>query len=222
MKCTLEKNGLTLLEIIISVAMLGILVISFSAFFSTGFGWVTKAGDTSQAIYASQKFIEKAIVDESGVSSEVFHFDFGITSFDVPGKIETSTGEVALQVFVPIISAGGGTPPNTDLETIQNALDSISSLSVISPGNNNTDSPKPTITLPSPMSGVTFTFTAVTAVPNAVIVIPSGQVTRDNVNRTGTITLRGQLNGNTIEKVFNVSIPRNRNNNSGDVLVVAQ
>ncbi len=120
--------------------------------------------------------------------------------------------------------AGNGGSGNGDNESILSAaLADIESLDVDNPTNRNNDDPRPTIQLPASVDNIVFAFTGSTSHGQASISITEdgGVVTRvNNSNRTVTITLTGTLNGSSIEKDFDVTIPGNRN--AGAVIVVEQ
>jgi prepilin-type N-terminal cleavage/methylation domain len=59
MKKKLYKSGLTLIELIISLAILGILVISFVPIFSGGFISICASGNETNAMSQAQKYVDK-------------------------------------------------------------------------------------------------------------------------------------------------------------------
>jgi prepilin-type N-terminal cleavage/methylation domain-containing protein len=62
MKLLKNKQGLTLVEIIISIAILGIIAVAFLGMFTVGFKGIMSAGRNSQAGYIGQKVMENKIV----------------------------------------------------------------------------------------------------------------------------------------------------------------
>jgi prepilin-type N-terminal cleavage/methylation domain-containing protein len=63
MKLLKSKQGLTLVEIIISIAILGIVAVAFLGMFTVGFKGIMTAGRNSQAGYIGQRAMENRIVD---------------------------------------------------------------------------------------------------------------------------------------------------------------
>jgi prepilin-type N-terminal cleavage/methylation domain-containing protein len=62
MKLLKSKQGLTLVEIIISIAILGIIAVAFLGMFTVGFKGIMSAGRNSQAGYIGQRAMENKIV----------------------------------------------------------------------------------------------------------------------------------------------------------------
>jgi len=62
-----NKEGMTLIELIIALAIIGIASVSFLTFFTQGFKFVTKAGDRSKAGFNAQAQAEKAL--NNGIST---------------------------------------------------------------------------------------------------------------------------------------------------------
>jgi prepilin-type N-terminal cleavage/methylation domain-containing protein len=59
-----SSNGMTLIEVIIAVALLGIISVSFLSAFSTYYRWVTNTKrDITQEAFSSQEEVEEAIKD---------------------------------------------------------------------------------------------------------------------------------------------------------------
>jgi prepilin-type N-terminal cleavage/methylation domain-containing protein len=98
MKLLKNNNGLTLVEIIISIAILGIIAVTFLGMFTVGFKGIMSAGKNSQAGYVNQKAMENRIVDlpvtgEANVTTstdngESVTINFEGVSITVDGKIE--------------------------------------------------------------------------------------------------------------------------------------
>lgn len=76
-----NQKGLTLIEIILSMAILGILAITFLTMFSSGFRSIIKAGDKTVAAYDAQqsmtnKIIQADDLDPDEYTEETLIFDF--------------------------------------------------------------------------------------------------------------------------------------------------
>ena len=66
---TCNNKGFTLIELIITIALVGIIAISFLGMFTTGFSGIISAGDHSRAGYSGQSAIE-SIINDVSVSGE--------------------------------------------------------------------------------------------------------------------------------------------------------
>jgi prepilin-type N-terminal cleavage/methylation domain-containing protein len=105
-----KKKGFTLIELIVAIAILGILCIAFLPMFVQGFKAIATAGRRSKANYDTQKNVEKDIDDRlvsAGADSLRITSSMDSTFFvDVPGeeKTETTTFEgrnVVITFFMP-------------------------------------------------------------------------------------------------------------------------
>lgn len=80
MKYLDNRQGLTLIEIIVSIAILGIIVLLFTVVLSSGYIGIIKSGDKAEASYESQKELSEKILqlnDFSGTKSLNLNFDGG-------------------------------------------------------------------------------------------------------------------------------------------------
>jgi len=64
-----RKKGMTLVEIIVSIAILGIIAVAFLPVFTTGFSSVFHAGNKSEALYRAQQDMEGLIADKTITAS---------------------------------------------------------------------------------------------------------------------------------------------------------
>ena len=117
MKLLKSKKGLTLIEMIISLAILAILAAAFLGVFTSGYTGILSAGNFSQTGYIGQRAMENRIaglsvtgipnVTSSAVNSETVTIDFGgSTTVSVTGKIEViicddGRHKVELATFIP-------------------------------------------------------------------------------------------------------------------------
>jgi prepilin-type N-terminal cleavage/methylation domain-containing protein len=87
-----SKKGMTLIEIIISIAILGILAVSFLTLFVTGFSGITGAGNRSKAQYNVQTKIEEELnssTSPAGTDTIIINFLNSTTDkIEVQGKIK--------------------------------------------------------------------------------------------------------------------------------------
>lgn len=104
MKTVHFKKGLTLIEIIISMAILSIIFISFSGVFTSGFSYIMAMGQRTKAVEDAQKAID-VIEQQSKI------LPHPITSTDINNVIINSidnTGRITLSdlnnSYVPVAS----------------------------------------------------------------------------------------------------------------------
>lgn len=114
MKKTMKKKGFTLIELILSIALLAIVAIAFSNMFLTGLKGVFNAGHKSKANYISQQALENKIsgkpvsIDNVSITSsnEDMEIDFDGIVINVNGSIEivdydNGKQKTELVTFVP-------------------------------------------------------------------------------------------------------------------------
>jgi prepilin-type N-terminal cleavage/methylation domain-containing protein len=98
MKC---KNdvGMTLLEIILSLAIIGIIAISFLPLFTSGFIWVKNAGNETKAAFVAQQSMEKRLSGQIVTETEILNnpkqsnIIISVT-FNGMSKVVTSKGDL--------------------------------------------------------------------------------------------------------------------------------
>jgi prepilin-type N-terminal cleavage/methylation domain-containing protein len=56
-----KKKGMTLIEVIIAIAILGIIGVAFLTLFTSGFSFITRAGNRSEAGFNTQTQVEQAL-----------------------------------------------------------------------------------------------------------------------------------------------------------------
>jgi prepilin-type N-terminal cleavage/methylation domain-containing protein len=77
MKFTNSSKGLTLIEIVVSMAIFGIVIVSFLSIFTTGFMGIVRAGQRADAAYLSQqKMTNKIIQEGSFIGTTTITYDF--------------------------------------------------------------------------------------------------------------------------------------------------
>ena len=117
MKSLKNKKGFTLIEMIISLAILAILAAAFLGVFTSGYSGILSAGKYSQTGYVGQRAMENRIagisvagipnVTSSTVSNASVSINFGVAStVTVTGKIELincddGKHKVELATFIP-------------------------------------------------------------------------------------------------------------------------
>jgi len=87
----MNKNGLTLIEVIISIAILGIVVMAFSTFIGSNYVKSIKLGQESQAVFEAKTGAEAILNDQSFADSSStptnLVITFGSNNIVVPGNI---------------------------------------------------------------------------------------------------------------------------------------
>lgn len=102
-----NNNGFTLVEVIISMAILSIIVVAFLAMFTSGFVWIYTAGDRGFAYSEAQQDIESRMAMQDAVLFEdELILDFNGTVISIPGGLISTTQTVGRvssspEVFLP-------------------------------------------------------------------------------------------------------------------------
>jgi prepilin-type N-terminal cleavage/methylation domain-containing protein len=104
-----NNKGFTLIEIILSMAILGFIAVTFITMFTSGFLWIYSAGDKEIAHNESKKDIETRLATGETEEPSTINFDFEGTSFDVAGGIIESTqvqknSISEISAFSPLVS----------------------------------------------------------------------------------------------------------------------
>lgn len=82
------NQGMTLVEVIIAMAVIGIIAVSMISLFTSAFVLISRAGDTSEALFKVHKEIETVLTNKS-VDSTPTNIDL---KFSSDGTIVTSKG----------------------------------------------------------------------------------------------------------------------------------
>lgn len=67
-----KSNGYTLVEVIIALAMIGILSVSFLSIFTSGYRSVIRTGQRAVAAYGSQQLLSQKIIDVNGLDDDAY------------------------------------------------------------------------------------------------------------------------------------------------------
>ncbi len=102
-----KKKGMTLVELIIAIAILGIIMVSFLSMFTTGFIGIMNASKHTEAGYEAQKDMENSISSDPNTGAVLIEIDFpdGVT-IDSTGKIleeevDHDGRTINIKTFVP-------------------------------------------------------------------------------------------------------------------------
>lgn len=115
MKKALQNNkGLTLIEVLVSIVILGIIAVAFLPIFTNSFVYIMSAGKRSKADFEAQRAMENRLAGsgktfdnvETTESGTELSISFGSDTINVPGKTVNVTyndgkQNVTLTTFIP-------------------------------------------------------------------------------------------------------------------------
>lgn len=114
MKVLNNKRGLTLIEVLVSMAILGFIAVALLSMFTSAFMWIHSAGDKSIAVSEAQGDLEGMIASGEAYEYEEDEEGLQITfqggqSFKVPGGVIQSYQEFRdknseLETFIPYVA----------------------------------------------------------------------------------------------------------------------
>lgn len=113
-----NPKGFTLIEMIVALAIIGIMAVSFLTVFSSTYAHIFSAGRRSDAIFSTEKKVEAAIASGTTGTADTFSLSIGGRTINVSGTLvtEQSTYEngktVTLKSFVPVGSVFSNTHAN--------------------------------------------------------------------------------------------------------------
>ncbi len=110
-----KRNGMTLIELIISLAILSLILISFLSMFTTGVLTVYRAGNKAEAYAKAQEDLEERIARGEAIETNDLSITFDGVTYDVPGGLVETTqyardAQSSMEVFVPLVSTISITP----------------------------------------------------------------------------------------------------------------
>lgn len=85
-----NKNGFTLIEVIIAIAIMGIIAIGMLSLFSTGFAFIMRAGDKSEAGFNAHSQVEASLNQRN---SDLIPSNLKLT-FSSDGTFKTAEGNI--------------------------------------------------------------------------------------------------------------------------------
>lgn len=99
-----KTKGMTLIELIISIAIIGIMMVLFSSIFIGGFTSIIKSGKRSEHGMESQGEIEQLISTTPSESDDELEIKFNDdTSIKIKGQeTQVTVDEVTYTIFIPV------------------------------------------------------------------------------------------------------------------------
>ena len=83
----MNKKGLTLIEIIISIAILSIVFVMFLSIFANQHGLIKRSSENTSDLITNQRLIERELSQQVVGADHQVQFTFGIVNFEVDGVI---------------------------------------------------------------------------------------------------------------------------------------
>lgn len=108
MKTLKNKKGFTLIEIIVALAILGVMAVAFFSMFTSGFLFIHSAGDKGEAFSEAQSGLEGEFASGSGEVDDRLELEFDGREFIIPGEDVAAEGQgrtrdSALGGFAPFV-----------------------------------------------------------------------------------------------------------------------
>lgn len=103
-----NRSGMMLIEIVVSMAIFGILAIVFLTIFTSSLLWILGAGDKGEASSYAQKDIETRIATREAVNSSDLTITFGTENYSIQGGLVETDQTIGkkssqLETFIPLV-----------------------------------------------------------------------------------------------------------------------
>lgn len=103
-----KRKGMTLIEVILAMAIFGIIASGFLSMFTSSLIWIFGAGNRGEAYSIAQKDVENRISSEDAYESDSLVLTFDGNDYSIDGGIVESTQTVnqknsTLETFVPLL-----------------------------------------------------------------------------------------------------------------------
>ena len=101
------KKGMTMIELIVSLAILGIIAVTFLSIFVSMFRGIMNAGHRGKAAFSAQQSIENSIATNIKDGTATLKITYnGTTEVTIQGKNQSGTAtsgtsSVTVRVFIP-------------------------------------------------------------------------------------------------------------------------
>lgn len=103
-----KETGASLVEILICMALVGIIAMTILPSITFGYLQLTESGNRTKAIYAVRQMTENELVNHSASGHDTISITFGSVSLDIKGRIvktEKSFGTLGskarIRIFIP-------------------------------------------------------------------------------------------------------------------------
>lgn len=82
-----QQGGFTLVEVLVAIAVLMIVIFSFTLLFTSSFTWIFNAGDKGEALFKAQELMENKIAEgPNGSGGEPLSISFGEKQILITGE----------------------------------------------------------------------------------------------------------------------------------------
>jgi prepilin-type N-terminal cleavage/methylation domain-containing protein len=103
-----KKNGMTLIELVIAMAIFAIMAITFISLFTSSVIWIFGAANKGEAYSSAQQDIESRIATKEALYSSDLVITFGSDSYSIQGGLVESDQTVRqrssqLETFIPLV-----------------------------------------------------------------------------------------------------------------------
>lgn len=112
--------GMTLVEVIVAIALLGVITVSFLMMYTSSYSYIFSAGRKTNAVSAAEKNMESSLAVGTASTASTLSINFGGTLIAVNGEMVSQTQtydngsrSIAVSSFVPLNSVASGTPDVT-------------------------------------------------------------------------------------------------------------
>ena len=97
-----NKSGFSLIELIIAMAVLAIIVATFTTMLTSGLFGIVKAGEKSTNIFLSQEDLEKKLSVGTTIGTPLTITFTDLSTITIQGEIvEFPNGNVSIRAFLP-------------------------------------------------------------------------------------------------------------------------
>lgn len=82
-----RENGFSLIEVLVALAVLAVVIVTFTALFTSSFAGISIAGDKSVELYNAQTEMDDAIARGALSDNDTVQIDFSLTLLNISGEI---------------------------------------------------------------------------------------------------------------------------------------
>ena len=100
-----NSKGLTLIELIVSIAILGIVIVAFLTMFTSAFNGIVQSGHRADAAYSSQQEMTSKLIDKDSIDESLsITYDF-IGGPDITIEVSIMEAETTINGNVSIMKS---------------------------------------------------------------------------------------------------------------------